>query len=133
MGIGLIELEHRELGVVLSGDALVPKIAVDLVDALQSSHDEAFQVELRGYAQIELQIESVVVGDERPRESTAGDRLHHRRLDLDIAALVEESPNRPDHCRTGLEDTARLWIDGQVEVTLPVPLLDVLQAVPFFR
>src|SRR5437870_252029 len=32
VGIGLIELEHRELGIVLSGDAFVTEIAIDFID-----------------------------------------------------------------------------------------------------
>jgi hypothetical protein len=48
-------------------------------------------------------------------------------------ALVEKAPQVPDHRRPLLEDRAGLRVDGEVEVPLPVPPLDVLQAVPFFR
>ena len=62
----------------------------------------------------------------------AGDRLHHRRLDLEVAAGVEIPPDRSDDQRPRLEDPPRLGIDGEIEVPLPVPLLDVFQAVPLF-
>ena len=34
VGVGLVELEHGELGVVAGADALVAEVAVDLVDAV---------------------------------------------------------------------------------------------------
>ncbi len=54
---GLIELHHRELGVVPRRDPLVAEDATDLVDALHAAHDQALEVELEGDAQVELHIE----------------------------------------------------------------------------
>ena len=90
LAVGLVELEHRELGVVLRRDPLVPEVAVDLVDALQAADDQPLQVQLRRDAQEELHVERVVMRHERPRQRAAGDRLHHRRLDLEVAAGVQE-------------------------------------------
>ena len=64
------------------------------------------------------------------RERAAGDRLHHRRLDLEIAAGVEKRPKRGEDLAANLEHAARLGIHDQVEIALPVADLDVLQAVP---
>ena len=91
LAVGLVELEHRELGVVLRRDPFVPEVAVDLVDALDAADRQALQVELGRDAQEELHVERVVVRHERPRQRAAGDRLHHRRLDLEVAARVEEA------------------------------------------
>ncbi len=41
VGVGLVELEHGELGVVPGADAFVAEVAVDLVDAVEASDDEA--------------------------------------------------------------------------------------------
>ena len=95
VGVGLVELEHRELGVVLRRDPLVAEVAVDLVDALEAADDQALQVQLGRDAQVEVHVERVVVGDEGPRRGAAGDRLHHRRLDLEEAARVEEARGWP--------------------------------------
>ena len=35
--VGLVELQHGELGIVLGGDALVAEVAVDLVDAVEAA------------------------------------------------------------------------------------------------
>ena len=44
----------------------IAKIPVDLVDTVQPAHDQPLQVQLRSDAQIEIDIESIVMRDERP-------------------------------------------------------------------
>ena len=94
VAVGLIELEHRELGIVPRRDPLVPEIAVDLVHALEPADDQPLQIELRRDAQKQIDVERVVMRAKRPRHRAAGDRLHHRRLDLEISAAVEKFPQR---------------------------------------
>ena len=130
VGVRRVELEHRELGVVLGRDALVPEVPVDLVDLREAAHDEALQVQLRGDAQEEVEVERVVVRHERARGRAARERLHHRRLHLDEAARVEEAADEPHDLRPDLERPARLRRDDEVDVALPVLPLDVRQAVP---
>ncbi len=127
--VGLVELEHRELGVVARGDAFVPEVAVDLEDFLQAAHGEALQVQLRRDAQEELHVERVVVRLERPCRGSARNRMHHRRLDLEVAALHEELADRLHELRADLEGPARLGRDDEVHVALPVALLHVREPV----
>ena len=128
--VGLVELEHRELGVVLARQPLVAEVAADLVDALEAADDQPLEVELGRDAHVEIEIERVVVRHERPRRRAAEDRVHHRRLDLEEAARVEEAPDRA-HDRGALaEDLAHVGVHHQVDVALAVADLDVLQAVP---
>ena len=83
VGVGLVPLEHRELGVVLGRDALVAEVLAELVDAVDAADDAALQVELGRDPQVEVAVEGVVVGGERPRQRAAVERLEHRGLDLD--------------------------------------------------
>ena len=129
-GVRLIELEHGELGVVARGHPLVAKDARELEDALVAAHHQALQVQLRGDAEVEVHVERVVVGDEGARGGAAGDRLHHRRLDLEVAARDEEVAQVADRARAHLEDAPRLRVDDEVEVALAVARLHVLEAVP---
>ena len=71
--------------------------------------------------------------DERPRQRAAGDRLHHRRLDFEVAARVQERADRGEHAAAHLEHPPRLGIDDQIEIALAVADLDVLQPVPLLR
>ena len=130
VGIGLVQLEHRELGVVLRGQPLVPEIAVDLVHALEAADDEPLEVQLRRDAQVHVLPERVVVRDEGPRDRAARDRLHHRGLDLEEAEGVEEVAQEPHHARAHAERLARGVVDDQVDVALPIARLGVREAVP---
>ena len=113
--------------------ALVPEVAVDLVDAIETAHDEPLEIELRRDAQIQVHVERVVMRDERSCRSAAGNRLHHRRFDLDEPPRVEEVAQRLDDARAEQEHATRIGIDDEVDVSLAVPGLYVLEAVPFLR
>ena len=89
VGVGLVPLEHRELGVVLVRDALVAEVLAELVDAVDAADDQPLEVELGRDPQVEVAVERVVVGGEGPRQGAAVERLQDRRLDLDEAVLVE--------------------------------------------
>ena len=91
---------------------------------------QPLEVELRRDPEVQIHVERVVMRDERPRQRAAGDRLHHRRLDLEVAARRHELADRGDDPAAGLEDAARVGVDDEVEVALPVADLDVGQAVP---
>ena len=65
VGVRLVPLEHRELGLVLVRDALVAEVLADLVDALEPADDQPLEVELGGDAEVEVRFELVVVRHER--------------------------------------------------------------------
>jgi hypothetical protein len=90
VAVGLVELEHGELGVVLGGDAFVAEVAVDLVDAIHAADYETLEVELGGDAEFEVEIEGVVVGEEGAGGGSAGYGVHHGGFDFEVAAGVEE-------------------------------------------
>ncbi len=74
--------------------SLVPEVVPDLVDPLEAADEQPLEIELVGDAQIERHVERVVVGDERTGRRAAVERLEHRRLHLEEAALVEEAAGR---------------------------------------
>jgi hypothetical protein len=41
--VGLVELQHRELGIVPGGQPLVAEVAVDLIDALEAADTRRFR------------------------------------------------------------------------------------------
>ncbi len=131
--VSFVELEHRELGIVLGVDPLVAEIAVDLVNLFHPADDQALEIELRGHPKVQVEVEGVMVGDERPGQGPAGQRLHHRRLDLDVAAAVEKLPEPGDDRAPEAENLSHLGIHDQVEIAPPLADLGVLEAVPFLR
>ena len=70
---------------------------------------------------------------ERLRRRAAGNRLHHRRLDLDEAARVQKIPDFADDFAALEENVLHLRVRHQIEVTLAVADFRVGEAVPFFR
>ena len=89
VGEGLVELQHRELGIVPGRHAFVAEDPGDLEHPVEAAHDQSLEVQLRGNAQVEVGVERVVVRHERAGGRAAQDRVQHRRLDLDVAALGE--------------------------------------------
>ena len=94
VGIGLVELEHGELGVVARREPLVAEHPPDLEHLLEAADHEPLQVQLRCDPQVQVDVERVVVGHEGLGVGPAGDRVQHRRLDLDEAAVLEPSRSR---------------------------------------
>ncbi len=149
VGVGLVELEHGELGVVLGADAFVAEVAVDLVDAVEASDDEALEVELGRDAEGERDVEGVVVGLEGACGGSSGDGVHHGGFDFEVAAGVEEGADGAEDGGAFDEDFAD--VDGgfgigvgdvafgglgavagvheEVDVALAVAELGVFQAV----
>src|SRR5690606_7251214 len=127
-GVRLVELDGGELGVVPRRDALVPEAATDLVHALEATDDEALQVQLGGDAQIQLQVERVMVRLKRLRRRPTSDVTEDGRLHLDVIARVEEGADALDDAAARLEDAPDLRVHDEVDVALPVALLDVREA-----
>ena len=66
VGERLIELHHRELGVVACRDAFVAEDPADLEHPLHPTDDQPLEMQLQGDAQVQLHVKCVVVSDERP-------------------------------------------------------------------
>ncbi len=94
---------------------------------------QPLQVELGRDPQVEVAVERVVVGDERPRQGAAVDRLQDRRLDLDEAVAVEQAPDLRDHLGPGDEGLAHVGVGDQVELAMAVARLDVGEPVVLVR
>ena len=128
----LVELAGGELGVVLGVHALVAENAADLVHALQTADDQALEVQLGGDAHIHINVERIVMRDERPRVRAARDGAEHGRLDLHEAEAVEVAAQERHKFRADLKVALALGIDDEVHVALTVAQLLILQTVEFF-
>ncbi len=73
-------------------DILVSEVLCDLKDLLKAADDQALEVELRRNPEVELLVEEVVVGGERPGVCATVYRLQGRGLKLQVVALEEELP-----------------------------------------
>ena len=116
-------------------DPFVAKDAADLVDALEPADDQALEVQLEGDAQLEIEIESVVMRRERTRgrPSRLLRLVQDGGLHFDEIQVLEEAADTGDELRAAEEDLAHLQVRAQIHVALPVPSLVVGETVPFFR
>ena len=94
--IGLIQLDGGEFRVMRCIHALVAEDAADFIHALQPAHDAHFQVQLRGDAHIHVDIQRIVVRDERARRSTGSRCVEHGRFHLNEAPCVQAVANLRD-------------------------------------
>ena len=110
------------------GDALVAEVPADLVDLLEPADDEPLQVELERDPQVEVAIQGVVVGDERPRGGPA-----ESGWSTGVSTSMKPSPSRKRRMAgsPGARDEhlAHLRVGDQVQVALTVAGLDVRQPV----
>jgi hypothetical protein len=118
---------------VLRRDALVAEVPIDLVDAVEPADHQALEVQLRRDTQVELHVERVVVRHEGFGRGAAWDGLHHRGLDLEKTARVQEGPHLADQPALDRERLAHLRVHHEVDVAPAVPCLHVLEAVPLLR
>ena len=96
VGVCLIELHQRKLGIVARVHALVAEDPADLIDALQAADDQSFEIQLERNAELEVLVKRVGMRDERTRRGAACIGDEHGRLDLDKALCVEKTADRAD-------------------------------------
>ena len=133
IGVGAHELDDRELGAVLGGDALVAEHLAHVVDVLHAADDAAVEEQLDGDAQVQVAVERVVVGRERPRAGAAGERLQRGRFDLHEVAFVEPLADREHDLGARDEQLARLLVGEQVELAVAVAGAGVAEPVVLVR
>ena len=126
-----VGFEHREFGIVPAREAFVAEVFPDLKQLVYAADEQPLVVKLQRNAQIKFAAERIVKGLERLRRRAAGNRLHRRRLDLDVVAFVEKIPDFVDD-RAALEHhVLHVWICNQIKVALAVADLGVFEAVIF--
>src|SRR5262249_41973785 len=127
----LVELEHRELGIVPGGYPFIPEDAIEVVNTIQAANDQPFQVELRRNPQIQRHVQSVVIGPERLRPRASGDLMQDRCFDFEIASRIQEGTEFANDHTSFDEDIPHFAIHNEIDISLPVSNLDVLQTMPF--
>ena len=127
--VGHVDFHGGELGVVGAVHTLVAEVAAELIHSGEATHDEALEVELVGDAEVEVDVERVVVGDEGACSGAAGDALQHGGVHLEVALLVEVGTHLVHYLGTLHEDVAHLRVDDEVDVALAVAQLGVAEGV----
>ena len=130
VGVCLIQLDGGELRVVAGVHALVAEDTADLVDLLEAADDQTLEVQLGCNTHVHVDVQRIVMGDERTCCRTARDGVEAGRLNFHKAAAIHEAADLAHDCRALLEGVTYLGVDDEVNVTLTVAHIGVLQTVP---
>ena len=110
-------------------DALVAEVLADLVDAVETAHQQSLQIQFGSDAQVEVAIQRVVMGRKGTSESAAGQGLEDRGLHLHEALGVQIAAHGRHQLAPRPQLPGDVGIAHQVDVALPVPGLAVLEPV----
>ena len=132
IGVGSIELKHREFGIMPGGDALISEVSVDLVDPFESADQKPLEVQFGRDAEIQVHVQRVVMGPERPCRCAARNGLHHRRLDFEITPRIQKIADGLHDPGTQDKDLLDVGIDDQIDISLTVAEFHIGKAMPFF-
>ncbi len=109
--------------------ALVAEVLANLVDTLEAAHDEALQVELRGYTHVHVLIQGIEMRDKGARRGSSGNHLQGRGLHLGVSGVIQDFPDGADHRGPLQEGLFHAIVDHQVDVALAVAQLRVVELV----
>ena len=126
----MVRLEHRELGIVTSGNAFVAEHPANLVHTLHTANDEPLQVQLQRDAQVQLHVERIVMGDERSSVCAASLHVEHRGFHLHVSARAQGLANAGDDGVTHLEGSSGIGVDDEVGIALTESCVHIREAVP---
>ncbi len=132
IAVGLVNLEHGELGIVFPRNTLVAEDAANLEHAVVAADEQAFQAQFKRDAKKEICPERIVVGDERTGGGSAGHAFKHRCLDFQKLPAGQGGADTGDDAAAHHQAGARLGVDDQIKVTLTVNLFGIGQAMPLF-
>ena len=132
IGIGLIELNGGELGVVGGVHAFVTEQTTNLVHPIKAADDAALQIQLGGNTQVQIHIQRIVMGDKGTGGSTTLNDIQNGGIHFQIAQLIKITTDSGDGLGTLDKSLAHLGIDDQIHVALTVAGVHILQAVVLF-
>lgn len=131
--IGPVELASGELRVVGQINALITELTANLVYTVKTTDNQHLEVELGRNTHKEVHVELVVMSHEGLRCCSTGNSVHHRGLNLDEVALIKVLANIADNLTASQEDVPAAVVHDQVEVTLTITGLLVLQSIVHVR
>ena len=101
IGVRLVGLQQRELGVMAEVDAFVAEGPAQFEHPLHAADAQPLQVELGRDAQEQVHVIGVDVGDEWPGGGSAVDLLQDRGFDFDEPLGEQRFPDRAQHTAAG--------------------------------
>ena len=109
--------------------ALVAEVLCKFIDSVESADNESFEVQLVGNSEVQRNIQSVVVGDERSGGGTSRDALKNRCLHLKTSGGVEVFSHGGNNLRSLDEYVLYLRIYDKIHISLAITQLRVCKCI----
>ena len=131
--IRLIQFHQRKFRIMSRIQSLVAEYPADLIDSLQASDNQTFQIQFQRNAQLQVFVQSVKMRLKRSCRRSACVCHQHRSLDFHKALAVQIFADRADDFRTLDKSILYLRIHDQIHVSLAVTKVCVRQPVELLR
>ena len=112
---------------------LVTEYTTDLVNLLQSAHDQTFQIQLQRDTKLQILVQCVEVGLERSCSCSAGIGNQHRSLNLHEALSCKVLTDSADDFGTFDEGIFYFRVHDKIHISLTVTDIRIGQTVEFLR
>ena len=113
--------------------ALVAENTPHLIDTLHAAYDQPLQIQLRGNTQVHVDIQGIVMSDERPCRRAAGNSPQHRGLNLKEVTLIQIITDGLHDIGASHKGIHNLRIHNQIHITLAIADFRICQAVELLR
>ena len=119
--IGYVYFHGGEFRIVGPVHAFVTEIFGKFVNAFESPYDQAFQIQFISDAEVQRNVQGIVVCDERTGGGTSRNGLENGRFHFHVTAFVEEIAHGRKYLCPFAEDVLYLSVYHEVDVPLTVP------------
>ena len=130
--VRLIQFDRGELGIVLGVHTLVAELTTDFVNFFKSADYATFEVQLGCDTHIHIDIEGVVVRDERTCVRTACKRVENGGFNLDKSFFVKHFTYCGNDFATLDKHVFDFGICDKVNVALTEAQFGITESVEFF-
>ena len=116
-----------------NGDTFVTEVTVDFEHTVETTDHQTLQVQFRRDTQVHVQVQGVVMGDERTRRRAARDHLHHWGFHFHKVAVDHELADTGHDLGANFEGLTGVIVRDEIQVALTIARFLILQAVEFVR
>ena len=130
--VSLIQFHQGKFWVMTNGDTFVTEYTADFIHTFKTADDQTFQRQFQSDTAVHVDIQCVMVCDERSCGSAAGNGLQYRCFHFQEALAVQEFTDFCDDAGTFDECVTHFGVYDQVQISLTVTQFLVFQTVEFF-
>lgn len=132
VGVCLVKFQQSELGIMALIHTFVSENSADFVNFFKPADDKAFKIKFQSNTKVHIDIERVVVRNERPCVCAARDVVQNGGFDFQISFFVQKVSDFAKNHTTFHENRLDFRINDKVNVTLTITKVGVGKSVEFF-